>query len=164
MEINPSQILFQIANFGLLLFVLTKFLYQPLLKLLEDRNQKIAAGLKAAEDNLKQKDQLEILKQKELIQAEAQAASILEAAHQKADQVGKSLLAEAKQATQIAIQKEYQILQEKIRAERAKLQSEVVDLVVNTTKQVLSGSLSQSEQHQIIDNQIQELNQLKKIK
>ena len=37
------------ANFGLLLFALTYFLYKPLMKMLEERRQKIAQGVRDAQ-------------------------------------------------------------------------------------------------------------------
>lgn len=47
--INWKLLAAQSVNFGLLVFGLTYFLYKPVLKLLAEREQKIAAGVKAAE-------------------------------------------------------------------------------------------------------------------
>jgi len=40
----------QLINFGLLIFLLNKFLYKPLIKMLDDRKKKIA---EAAENSIK---------------------------------------------------------------------------------------------------------------
>jgi F-type H+-transporting ATPase subunit b len=52
----------QLVNFGLLVFLLNKFLYKPLIKMLDDRKRKIA---EAAENNAKIETQLSELKVQE---------------------------------------------------------------------------------------------------
>ncbi|MBI4094023.1 F0F1 ATP synthase subunit B [Candidatus Kaiserbacteria bacterium] len=47
--INWKLLLVQAFNFGLLLFVLWYFLYEPVLKLIDDRRKKIAEGVQNAE-------------------------------------------------------------------------------------------------------------------
>ena len=47
--VNWKLLLIQAVNFGLLLSALTYFLYKPLLKMLDDRRDKIAEGVRAAE-------------------------------------------------------------------------------------------------------------------
>ncbi|OGG49395.1 ATP synthase F0 subunit B [Candidatus Kaiserbacteria bacterium RIFCSPHIGHO2_02_FULL_54_11b] len=47
--INWQLLLVQALNFGVLLYALWYFLYTPLLKLIDDRQKKIAEGVKTAE-------------------------------------------------------------------------------------------------------------------
>ena len=47
--INWKLLLAQAVNFGALLFILTYFLYTPILKMLDERREKIAQGVKNAE-------------------------------------------------------------------------------------------------------------------
>lgn len=46
--IDWKLLLIQAINFGLLLFVLTRFLFKPLMKTLDERRAKIAEGVEAA--------------------------------------------------------------------------------------------------------------------
>ncbi len=48
--IDTRLIFIQILNFGLLVLVLTYFLYKPILKILNERQAKIAKGIKDAEE------------------------------------------------------------------------------------------------------------------
>jgi F-type H+-transporting ATPase subunit b len=48
--IDLKLIIAQLINFGILLFFLTKFLYKPVTKMLEERENKIGQGLKDAEE------------------------------------------------------------------------------------------------------------------
>ena len=161
MQINFTQIIFQALNFGLLLFILTKFLYRPILKSLANRDKKIAAGLKAAEANLTEKSRIAELKTRELIKAEQAAAAVLQAAREKAEAVGRDIVADAKTAAQNEVKKEYQRLEETIHTERTKLQGEIGRLVVDTTRSVLADTLTPRDQQAIVNNQIAQLQKLK---
>lgn len=161
MQINFTQIIFQALNFGLLLFILTKFLYRPILTSLTNREKKITAGLKAAEANLQEKNRIAELKTRELIKAEQAAAAVLEAARKKAEAMGKDIVADAKIAAQNEVKKEYQRLEETIQTERTKLQGEISRLVVDTTRSVLADTLTPKDQQAIVNHQIAQLRHLK---
>ncbi len=84
--INPIYLLSQILVFGVLAFLLGKFLYNPILNMLEQRKERIAKGLEdaraAAEARAK---------------ADEEAAKILEEARKKAQQVVAEANASAEQ-------------------------------------------------------------------
>lgn len=48
--INGKLILIQAINFGVLLFILHRYLYKPVLKMIDERRQSIAAAVKTAEE------------------------------------------------------------------------------------------------------------------
>ncbi len=157
MEINFGQIILQAINFGLLVFLLTKFLYRPVVKLLEDRTKKIDDGLQAAEANLVERAKIEELKGKELIKAEKEAAALLEQAKDQAQTTGKKLVEEAKAAAKAEAVKEYQLFEEKMIVERGKLKAEVATLVIDTTKSMLKGALTADHQQAILQSQLKAL-------
>ncbi|KKU44902.1 MAG: ATP synthase subunit b [Microgenomates group bacterium GW2011_GWA2_46_7] len=84
MQINIWQVLFQAFNFGLILYVLTKYLYKPLMKLLDDRAKKINEGQVAAEKNLKSAAESEKTVRAELLKGKKAAANILSDAEKEA--------------------------------------------------------------------------------
>ncbi len=47
--VNWKLLLIQAVNFGILLVALRHFLYGPIMKMIDDRREKIAAGVRAAE-------------------------------------------------------------------------------------------------------------------
>lgn len=161
MQINAMQVLLQIVNFAILVTVLTKFLYKPILKILEGRAQKIHDGLEAAEKSLEEKAKTEELKQVVLTQAQQQATEILDEARLEAKQAAKDIVSAAKQDAQEAVEKEYQILQGKIREEELKVRHNIADIVIKTTTAVLQGALNEKTQREIIKSQIEKLGALK---
>ncbi len=96
MQINIWQVLFQAFNFGLILYVLTKYLYKPLMKLLDDRAKKINEGLAAAEKNLKAASESEKTVKAELGKAKKTAATILADAEKEAKIKGAEIVEQAR--------------------------------------------------------------------
>jgi F-type H+-transporting ATPase subunit b len=116
--IDARLILIQVVNFGLLMAVLTYFLYKPVLKVLAERQEKIAQGMKDAEEAGKAKaeateekksviaaanKEAEAMTSRAKEHAVVKADEILAAAQVKAEQVAKdaALRAEETKATSL---------------------------------------------------------------
>ena len=91
--IDHRLIIIQIVNFAILAGALGYFLYTPVLKLLREREEKIAQGLKDAEEAATAKTT-----------AEAEKQTVLAAAHKEAEAVGEraKTAADAKSAEIVA--------------------------------------------------------------
>lgn len=141
----------QMINFAIVLFVLWKFAYRPVLALLEDRRRRIAEAMENAEKA-----------RVELAQTEAARQAILDKANTQAN----NLIAEARAAaakvqeteTQKAIQQAEQIIakaREAAEADRARmvaeLRKEIGSLVVKTTAQVTGKILTMDDQKRLVD-------------
>ena len=89
--IDARLILIQVVNFGLLMAILTYFLYKPVLKVLAERQEKIAQGVKDAEEAGKAK--AEATEEKKIViaaankEAEAMTSRAKEHAVVKADEI-----------------------------------------------------------------------------
>lgn len=148
--IQPILLLAQTVNFLVLLFILNKLLYKPLLKVLSERRKKIEQSLKNAEDiekrlnDLSMEEQKRILKaaqEAELIIKQAQEAGvqILEEAKVKAESVGQEMLEQGRAQTQVE--------KEKMQAE---LKEGFASLVEMSLRQVVKDSLSPKDQKEIL--------------
>lgn len=161
MQINLMQILWQIVNFVILLIILTKLVYRPILKILEERSKKIQAGLQAAEKSLEEQAKAEAKHRHLLAQAEGEAEKILDATRAEAKVTAKDIIATARREAKANADKEYQILRDKLQQEQLKVRHHLVNLVTETTAAVLRTSLTASIHKQIIKKQIQELSKIK---
>lgn len=160
MEIRWYQLLFQVVNFGILIFVLNRFLYRPILKIIEHRNKKIEDSIRAAEETLKEKEKIAEIKKQAVLEAEKEAVRIVEAAKARADKNGKQILIEAQAEAEEAVNKKLALLSDQMKQEEDRLKKKVSALVIATTKQVLKSTLGEKEQKQLIDKQIKSLEQL----
>ena len=102
MEIDVRQIVLQALNFGILFAILAKFLFKPLLKILDERANTIQKGLQAAEKSMKDQESLEERARQEHIKAEKRAAAIIDKARAESKELGKQIVEEARAEAQKA--------------------------------------------------------------
>ena len=76
MEIDIKQVLLQLLNFGILVFIFGKFMFQPILKILDARSKKIQDGQLAAEKSLKEAAGAEKKQAERLAEASKKAAGM----------------------------------------------------------------------------------------
>lgn len=157
MNIAIRDIILQIVNFAILLFVLTRFLYRPLLKIMEARSKKIQEGLEAAEKSLEERALAEAQKRKLLSQAEKEAADLLDAARKEAKDASREIVSTAREEAKEAVDKEYRILQAKLGEEEQKARRNIADLVTKTTATLLHTTINQKAHRQIIKEQIDKI-------
>jgi len=160
-EINVQQLILQIVNFSIIFFLLAKFVYKPILKILDERANKVADGLKAAEKSIQEQILIEETKQKELVKTQKEVAKILEEAGKKANVLSKEIIDEARSEAQKVVKNEETQLRARLEKEESRLKGEIAHLVTDTTRTVLRSNLSAKHQKEIIKSQINDLKKLK---
>lgn len=162
MSIHWYQLLFQIINFVILILVLKKFLYQPIITIINQRNKKIEDSIKAAEANLKEKAKIEEIKKQAVMEAEKEAVRIVEAARKESDKTAKQILQAARAEAEGEVDKKLKLLTEKLAEQEKQITGRITDLVIKATERVLKGSLTVGQQNAIIDSEIKKLAKLSK--
>ncbi len=157
MEIEVRQILFQILNFGVLFFVLVKFLFRPILNLLDSRSKRIEEGLAAAEKSLRERELLETQKVEELAKAEKKATAIIAAAREESKKMGTELIKEAREEGKKAREKDEAEFKASLASIEKDMQSRLAEYVVAATKKALQDSLSTSAIQEIAAKEIKKL-------
>jgi F-type H+-transporting ATPase subunit b len=142
----------QVISFCVVCFLLQRFAYKPILKVLEERRQKISEGLANAEKikqelaNAQTKAQ-EILNQagvqgnKMIEEARVSAAKVLEVESQKAIATANDIIAKARQASEAEL----------VRM-KAELRKEVGRLVVATSAKVTGNILTPEQQARLAED------------
>ena len=162
MSIHWYQLLFQIINFGILILVLKKFFYRPIITIINQRNKKIEDSIKAADANLKEKAKIEEIKKQAVMEAEKEAVRIVEAARKESDKTAKQILQAARTEAEGEVDKKLKLLTEKLAEQESQITGRITDLVIKATQSVLKGSLTVSQQNAIIDSEIKKLAKLSK--
>ncbi|MEZ4200109.1 MAG: F0F1 ATP synthase subunit B [Candidatus Paceibacterota bacterium] len=93
--IDAKLIVIQIINFGLLLAALSYLLYKPLLKVLQDREDTIAQGIKDAESAAKAKAKAADEKKEILTAAHKEAGEVALRAKESAEEQANQIVATA---------------------------------------------------------------------
>ncbi|MEW6611042.1 MAG: F0F1 ATP synthase subunit B [Patescibacteria group bacterium] len=149
----------QIINFTVLLFILYRFLYRPLLSLLEKRRERIEKSLEEAARIDAESKRLENLKMQKVEEAKREAVKVVEAAAAQADAVKQASLERTKQESEkIVAQARAQITSER-EALLKGVQAEAADLVIGATEKVLKEKLDTEKDRQFIEQSIKKLAQ-----
>jgi F-type H+-transporting ATPase subunit b len=160
-EIQLPQILFQIVNFAIVLFVLKKFLLKPIKKVLDERSDRVAEGMKAAEENIKAQEEMEKTAKAEIAKARKEAAAIVAEAKKDAEKKAAEIIEEAKADAKKAVATERRALEAAMADEKKRLQSQLAELITATTEQVLADGVNEKMQHEIIKSQIAKIKEVR---
>ena len=136
--IEPKLLVAQAINFGLLLFVLYKFLYNPILKLLNERTKKIEKSLKDAEEVAKKLEETEIEKGKVITSAKTEASAMVKEAKIAGEEVKVGIIKEAEAKSKELlknakedIEKEKELVLKEVKNEVAELVSRAMRTIVD---------------------------------
>lgn len=157
MEIDIKQVLLQIGNFVVLMFIMNKYLYKPVLKVLKQREDKINDGLSSAEKNIKAEEELGKTKKTVLSKARREAAKILSDAKADAKSQSKVMLVEAKKQAKGELAKQEKKAQQAKQSRANEQDSKLAKLTMATVETLLRDSLSTEDVERITKATIKNL-------
>src|SRR5829696_345457 len=155
--ISWPKLIAQMVNFAIILFVLWKFAYRPVLKLLEDRRQKVAEAMANAENAKADLARAEGARQEILNQANVQATKLIEEARAAAARVQEQETQKAIAAAKDIVEKARQATEAEHARMLADLRREVGRLVVATTGRVVGKTLTPDDQQRLANEATREL-------
>lgn len=157
MDIQWTQILFQIINFGVVVGALTYLLYKPILKIFDERAKRIEEGQKAAEEAIEKRENLEKMRDEMQTELKKERAEIIEQAGQEAAERKQEILAEAKEQGQQEVEKMRSAWNEEKSQLIKNTRQEMVEAVVAATKAVIGEKLDSKTDQQLIDKELNKL-------
>lgn len=159
-DLNATLIA-QIINFLLLVVVLTKVAYKPLMKALQERQERIAASIDQADRAKTEAEQLKKEYQEQLARARAEAQSIVEKATRLAEQTKDEIIIAAR-AEHAKLLKEAQdeIARERQRA-LSELRGEVVTLSMAAAAKIIEKNLDSETNSKLVADFINKLDDKK---
>jgi F-type H+-transporting ATPase subunit b len=141
----------QIILFVIVAVMLKKFAYAPVLKVLEERRQKIAEGLANAETIKQELAKAQAKAQEILNQANTQANKLIEEARQSAAKVLEQETQKAIASANDIIAKARQASETELARMKTELRREVGRLVVSTTAKVAGKVLTPDDQQRLTE-------------
>lgn len=159
-----GTLLFQFINFFILVAILAKFAYKPLLKVLEERRNKIASDLDEAEKARQDADKLKADYEAQIRDAQAKAQAIVDKAVKQADKEAQAQL----DAIRAQIAREKQIAQTEIANEREaairEMRKEVVTLSMAVAEKLLQKNMDTDMNAKLVAECIHQLQTNNRIK
>ena len=154
-QLDPGLFVWTILTFLLLLTVLAKFAWKPLLKMLKDREDLIRSSLEDAEKAQTELANLNAEREEIINKARSEAQSILSEGKVAASKLKDETLKAAKdQAKSILTDAEKQIRIEKHKAIE-EIKSEVVDLSLSVAEKLIKKNISREDNQTLIDESLE---------
>lgn len=150
--INITWLLAQVVNFGLLLFILWKLAYKPVLKVMDDRKQKIQESLDYAENAKKQAAEQQKEFDRKLADARREAQAAATVAAQAGEKERAVILAQAREDARKMIEQAKEQIEYERKQMLAELREEVVQLSLLAAEKVVSQSLDEQAHHRLIND------------
>ncbi|MGB9721110.1 MAG: F0F1 ATP synthase subunit B, partial [bacterium] len=153
----PLLLIAQIVNFLILLWILNRFLYKPILKLFKDRSTKIEDGIKTAENLKKQASEAEQKHKEYLEEAKKEAHRIIEQATKLGDEEKKKIIEVANEEARKIVDRTMQEINAEKQNIMADIKKEVGEMVVTLSAELIRKKLDEKSQRELIEEAIKEV-------
>jgi F-type H+-transporting ATPase subunit b len=153
-DINPGLMIWSAAVFLLLLFVLTKFAWKPLIHSLEKREAHIRGSIEQSEQARQEAERLLAENRKELARAEEESRRIVNEGRALAEKLKTEIVEKANQQSRKMVE------QAKLEIERDKeaainqLRSEVASLAVLAAGKIIGETLDAGRHAKLVDDML----------
>jgi F-type H+-transporting ATPase subunit b len=159
--INLGYLVSQLVNFGLLVALLYLLLYKPVLRMLDQRRERIARSMADVDEARESAARAQLEYDRKVAEAQRRAQEIIGVAAQSGEKVGAEIKAEA--------QREADLIREKAREEAkqekvhllAEVQNQIASLSMLATERILGKGLDAGTQKRLIDEFLGELGEVK---
>lgn len=157
MHLEWQQVITQIIGFLIALWILKKFAWKPLLKVLEERKERIKSEFGKIEEERKKAQELLQQYQEKLKEIEAEARVKI----QEAVREGRDIAGEIKQQAQAEAKEILSKAQAEIEREIAKakvqLKNDLVNMTLSATEKIIAEKLDEKKHKQLISDFIEEM-------
>ncbi len=155
---EPGLMIWTVISFLILLILLWKFAFGPLVDILEKRSNKIQDSLREAEETRNEAERLLGEYKEQLKEARKESQKIIEQGKKLGESIREEIMGKAKQeADQTIVRAREEILREKENAIK-ELRSKVADLTIEASSKVIQKSLDKQEHLKLIEEFISEVN------
>lgn len=157
--INLNGLIAQIINFSLLFLLLYMVAYKPILRMLDQRSQRVKASIEQATEIERRLAQAQQDYERQLEQARKESQAIIAQASQAADRLHEETARQAKEEAQKLVEKAKSEIDYERRRAMAELREDVANIAVLAAGKVINRSLDPEAHHQLIQDFLKETGQ-----
>lgn len=155
--VDVYKLLIQIVNFLILLYLLHRFAYKPIQRIMDARTERIRNDLGEARRLREEAERDQEVYRAQLNRARDEARAVLEEANNVAARIREQALIDAEQQNAAALQR----ARDEIARERehaiAELRREVADLAINAATHVVRRSMDANDQRRLVEEALAEV-------
>lgn len=143
-------LIWQVVNFGVLFWILSRFLYKPLKKVIHDREKKIAASLHEADQLKKKSKEMEGEFKRQMSDQRKEIEEMHEKARKANEQLRKELRAQAEGEAKRIIEEARAAADEDKKEIMASVEDEVKRLAVALAGKVLEKEIDETKEMELM--------------
>tara|TARA_B100001248_G_scaffold262504_1_gene258976 strand:+ start:333 stop:803 length:471 start_codon:yes stop_codon:yes gene_type:complete len=149
MNINAT-ILAQAVVMIVFVAICWRYIYPPILSVMQEREKKIADGLEAAKKADDSLEEAKLAYEKELNQAKAEAANILEKANNRASQIVTDASSKAEAEAEKIMASASTNIENETNKAKEELRQQMSDIIIDTTQKILDDEISREKHEEIL--------------
>lgn len=157
MNLQLAVIVTQILGFLIVLMVLRATAWGPILKMLEERREKIRTSFQDIEDQKKEIAALKLKYEDELKKIDAVARQRMNEALAEAQKTAHDIEAAARERSQAEMTRLKAEIEQEYRSARVKLRDEIVNVALNAAERMVKEKLDRSRQTALVDQFLADL-------
>jgi F-type H+-transporting ATPase subunit b len=155
--VDLPKLIFQVINFLLLLYLANRFLFKPVLKLLDERQARISKGLEDAESAARDRELARAEREAALDEARKESQAMIARATKIAEDSRAEMVAEARaEAEKVTARARDEINAEKDRA-MAELRATVADLALQAAGRLVRSEMNAPTQRRLVEDFLEEV-------
>src|SRR5438067_5293054 len=156
-DVNFALSFWTALTFLILLVVLGKFAWGPILQMLETRERAIAEAIESAKRERAAAEAASAEMKATLEKAHAEAAELVRRNQQEVAAAKAELMAQARKESEDLLKQARATIEEERRAAVAELRSQVVDLAIEAAGRLLATQMDEKKQRQLVEEYLEKL-------
>ena len=157
LNIDPGLMLWTLITFAIAMFILWKYAFGPLQRIIDERRARVRESLEAAEETRAEAQRLLADYKESLARVRGEAEDILERAR-KAGEANKSeILAAAKEQSDRRVEQARQQIERDTRTALREIKTQVADLALMAAEKVTTKSLTDADHQRLIEEALKDI-------
>ncbi|HKK14877.1 MAG TPA: F0F1 ATP synthase subunit B [Gammaproteobacteria bacterium] len=157
MSVSILTLLGQIITFALLVWFVKRFLWGPMLQMMENRQQRIADGLAAAERGRHEQQLAEDRATELLHEAKGQAAEIISRAEKRATEIVEEAKADARSEGDRLLAAARAEIDQELNRVKEELRSQVAGLAVSGAEKILEREIDEKAHSELLNKLVAQI-------
>lgn len=145
------------ANLIVLIWLLNKLLYRPVLKFMEERNNRIQRMIEEAQSDRAKAKELAAQVEQELARIRKESKNMLRQAREEAHQERSRLIEEADKERDAILEGAQREIRLQVEKARLELRGEVAGLAIEIAQQVIGGSLAEADLQRLAEESLAQM-------
>jgi len=156
MNINAT-LLGQTLAFVIFVAICWKYVWPPIIAIMEEREKRIADGLEAAKKAMDSLEEAQLAFDQEINKAKAEAAEILEKANSRASQIVNDATEKAEVEAEKILSSASKTIENDVNKAKEELRQKMSELIIDTSEKILGDEISPEKHQELLQKAAAEL-------